>query len=189
MDRRTRWCRFCINVVLLNRAFQLRTVNSFCKYVKIKVQYLWVFSPQPYQEADCFLICTSWFCRAQRRKRMCAIAGRRRAAGSKSPCLSGIPGFIAAPDFSRLFADAAICRNMLQPEEKARAERFEREKVEEHTWWGNRYKRPWDYTEEPEEQREFKCKNLQELLSFTIIFQQSVLIKALSSTYAYQSHF
>lgn len=42
----------------------------------------WLFSLQPYQEADCFLICTSWVCRVPRRKRMSAIECRRRAAGS-----------------------------------------------------------------------------------------------------------
>lgn len=52
---------------------------------------------------------------------------------------------------------------MLQPEERARAERFKRENVEKQKWWGNRDERLWDYTEEPEEQRELECKNLQEL--------------------------
>lgn len=67
---------------------------------------------------------------------MCAIEGRRRVAWSRSPCLWHT-GFIAAPDFSQLFADVAICRNMLQPEERASTERFKREKVEKQKWSGN----------------------------------------------------
>lgn len=180
MDRRTRWSCFCGNLVLLNKPFQLWTLTSFCKYVKIKVQYLWIFSLQPYQGADCFLICTSWFCRVLRRKRMCAIEVRRGAAWCKSACLSGIPGFIAAPDFSWPFADVAWCRNMLQPDERARIERFKREKVEKRKRWGNRDKSLWDHTEEPEKQRELEGKQLQKLLivllSFPIIFKQAALI-------------
>lgn len=119
---------------------------------------------------------------------MCAIEVRRGAAWRKSACLSGVPGFIAAPDFSRPFADVAWCRNMLQPDEGARASRFKREKVEKRNQWGNRDKSLWDHTEVPEEQRELEGKQLQELLivllSFPIIFKQAALIKALSSTFA-----
>lgn len=68
------------------------------------------------------------------------IEGRKGGGKQLSSCLSGIPGFIATPDFSQLCADVAICRNMLQPEERGRAERFKREKVEKQKWWGERGK-------------------------------------------------
>lgn len=52
--------------------------------------------------------------------------GRHRAVRSKSSRLSDIPGFIAAPDFSRLLADVGICRHRLQPKERGRAEGIKR---------------------------------------------------------------
>lgn len=51
---------------------------------------------------------------------------------------------------------------MLQPEERGRAERFKREKVEKRQCLGDRDERLCDYTEEPEVQRELERKNIQE---------------------------
>lgn len=160
MDRRTLWSWFCRNIALLNKPFQLWTVNSSLQVCEDKSPITLSFLPSTISGSRLFfnlhiLVLLS----PEEEKDVC----NRRQMWSKSACLSGIPGFIAAPDFSQLFADVALCRNMLQPEERARAERFKREKVENQKWWSNRDKSLWDHTEEPKQQRELECKNLQEL--------------------------